>query len=97
MTKDVPSCVTVVGIPAKVVQPAAKRQEQPAFVAYGTPTGDLPDPVARAIEGLMEEVSRLRARIVELEARNEAGGEVDGLGVEPSAEDGAAEAPQGKC
>jgi len=98
VTKDVPSCATVVGIPGKVIQPAAKREEQPAFVAYGTPTGDLPDPVARAIEGLLDEVSNLRARVAELEARGEAGGDVDGLGVEQTAaEDGGAEAPQGKC
>jgi serine O-acetyltransferase len=31
------------------------------------PLGDLPDPVARAIEGLMEQVSVLQARVEQLE------------------------------
>ena len=99
VTKPVPTCVTVVGIPGKVVQPGAKREEHPPFLAYGTPTGDMPDPVARAIEGLMDEVSRLRARVADLEAEAEARPEVDGVGVEPgkSEEVVGAETPQGKC
>ena len=98
VTRDVPTCVTVVGIPGRVVQPAAKREERPPFVAYGTPTGDLPDPAARAIEGLLDEVSKLKARVDELEAEAKGRVEVDGVGVEQSAaEDNGASAPQGKC
>ena len=77
VTKDVPAYTTVVGIPAKPVPGPEAREERPRFVAYGTPTGDLPDPVARAIDGLLEEVHALRARVDELEGR---AGERDGLG-----------------
>lgn len=69
VTKDVPSCATVVGIPARVVQDRGRQvaEARPAFVAYGTPTGDVPDPMARAIEGLLDEVQNLRARVNRLE------------------------------
>src|SRR4030095_13104744 len=63
---DVPAGVTVVGIPAKVAVPRGKSQE---FRAYGTPTVEIPDPVARAIDGLMDQVSRLQARIDQLETQ----------------------------
>lgn len=75
VTKDVPEHTTLVGIPAKPVparaQPKPSQGDEAPFVAYGTPTGDMPDPVARAIEGLMTEVQSLRARINELEGRQE--------------------------
>ncbi len=72
VTKDVPANTTVVGIPARAVtgKEQAKAQdsrEQPRFVAYGTPVGDMPDPVAKAMEGLLDEVQSLRARVAELE------------------------------
>jgi serine O-acetyltransferase len=72
---DVAPGVTMVGIPARVAMPrnAAKR---PEFCAYGTPSADLPDPVARAIGGLLDEVSSLRARLDALE-RPEAGNGAD--------------------
>src|SRR5262244_3723026 len=63
---DVPAGVTVVGIPAKVAVPRGKSQE---FRAYGTPAVEAPDPVARAIDGLMDQVSRLQARIDQLETQ----------------------------
>jgi serine O-acetyltransferase len=66
VTKDVPAGVTVVGIPARVVQPRRGARTE-GFSPYGMPLGDLPDPVARAIEGLMEQVSVLQARIEQLE------------------------------
>lgn len=67
--KDVPSRATVVGIPAKVV---SKAKQDGAFAPYGTPVGaDLPDPVARAIEGLMDHVSKLNAQVAHLEDRLE--------------------------
>jgi serine O-acetyltransferase len=37
------------------------------FTPYGTPVDEIPDPVARALNGLVDEVQALRARIVELE------------------------------
>ena len=48
---------------------------EPPFVAYGTPTGNIPDPVARALDGLLDEVQSLRARVNELEGGRGRGGE----------------------
>ncbi len=74
VTKDVPAGATMVGIPARAVQPREpQKHDQPRFVAYGTPTGDLPDPVARAIDGLLDEVQTLRARVNSLEEQGPAG------------------------
>ncbi len=74
VTKDVPAGTTMVGIPARAVQPREQqKRDQPRFVAYGTPTGDLPDPVARAIDGLLDEVQTLRARLNSLEERDQTG------------------------
>ena len=72
VTKEVPPCSTVVGIPGRVVTPGQKREHLP-FVAYGTPTGDIPDPVARALEGLLGEVQSLRARVNALESERAEG------------------------
>jgi serine O-acetyltransferase len=69
VVKDVDEGATVVGIPAKVV--GARAPERHDFVAYGMP-GDLPDPVQRAVEGLLDHVSKLQSRIDELEERLEA-------------------------
>ena len=69
VTKDVPEGVTVVGVPAQVVVPRA-NSENSNFSPYGTPMGDASDPVARAIEGLVDQVSTLKARIDEMENRN---------------------------
>ena len=63
--KDVPPGATMVGIPAR--QAAPRPESMRPFVAYGTPAGDIPDPVARALEGMMGEIQTLRARIDELQ------------------------------
>jgi len=55
---------TVITHEQKDVKPEAGPQE---FVPYGTPGDDIPDPVARALNGLLDEVKALRARIAELE------------------------------
>ncbi len=105
VTKDVPNGATVVGIPGRVVQPreAGETKERPRFVAYGTPTGDVPDPVARALDGLLDEVQSLRARVNQLE---EEGGAHGALGVKDAPEQkkktkgksqGADEPPRGEC
>ncbi len=65
VVSEVPAGVTMVGIPARVVVPRGQSQE---FQAYGTPTREVSDPLARAIDGLLDQVSRLKARIDELEA-----------------------------
>ena len=64
--QDVPAGVVVVGIPAKPILP---RQKSGEFLAYGTPRGDVPDPVARVLEEMAEQVSRLQARIGALEGQ----------------------------
>ncbi|MGM0561548.1 MAG: serine O-acetyltransferase [Pseudomonadota bacterium] len=66
VTKAVPARTTVVGIPAKSIQPSAMAGSED-FMAYGTPTGEIPDPIARALDGLLDEVQNLRARVGELE------------------------------
>lgn len=67
VTKDVPEGVTVVGIPGRVVASRGKVDPE-LFSPYGTPLGDLPDPVARGMDGLMEQVTLLQARLDRLEA-----------------------------
>jgi serine O-acetyltransferase len=73
VAKDVAAKATMVGIPAKPIQmtPKPEAGSEPAFLAYGTPTGDIPDPVARALDGLLHEVQALRARVSELEQQGE--------------------------
>jgi serine O-acetyltransferase len=99
VTKDVAPCATVVGIPARSVQPQKRQEEsEPRFVAYGTPTGDIPDPVARAIDGLLDEVQRLRARVNQLEDRGP--GRLEPVGLEGRTEDEesmTSGTPPGKC
>ncbi len=62
---DVNPGQTIVGIPGKPVVP--KEQLNQDFLAYGTPCGDLPDPVARAMSGLLDQVHALKQRVEELE------------------------------
>jgi serine O-acetyltransferase len=66
VVKDVPEGVTMVGVAARQLPPKECRHD---FVAYGTPTGDLPDPVARALDSLTREVTALNGRIAELEQK----------------------------
>jgi serine O-acetyltransferase len=62
--KDVPAGVTVTGIPAQVALPRSAGSA--TFTAYGT-GDDLPDPTAKAIFALMNEVHRLEHRLATLE------------------------------
>jgi serine O-acetyltransferase len=65
VTKDVfPGCA-VVGVPARPISANCGAD----FVAYGMPAVDLPDPIARAIDGLVEQVAALRRRVEELETQ----------------------------
>ncbi len=62
---------TVVGIPARPAgeaQGEKARPEPDAFCAYGLSGADLPDPVARAIGALLDEVTQLQQRVAQLEA-----------------------------
>ena len=81
---DVPAGVTVVGIPAKVIVPRKASQE---FRAYGMPTDDIADPITRAIDGLLDQVSRLKARVEQLEgeaAHRTGNGEAETPGTTPA-------------
>ena len=69
VTKDVPQGVTVVGIPGRVI-PRSTDNAGAEFSPYGTPIGDIPDPIARALEGLMDQVITLKARVEELESQS---------------------------
>jgi serine O-acetyltransferase len=69
--KDVAPGATVVGIPAKPVKSVARPNK--AFDAYGVTAVEMPDPVARALEGLLDQVQTLSARVTELESEHAAG------------------------
>jgi serine O-acetyltransferase len=62
--KAVPAGATVVGIPAREV--AQQRPKPSEFCAYGS-SGDLPDPVARALDSVSADMVALRRRVSELE------------------------------
>src|SRR3546814_20678233 len=52
VTKEVPEGATIVGIPGRAVQTTRPAQSAAApFVASGTPVGNIPDPIARALDG----------------------------------------------
>ncbi|MBL27487.1 MAG: serine O-acetyltransferase [Rhodospirillaceae bacterium] len=65
VVKDVRAGAAVVGVPAKEI---ARRRDaiDPQFIAYGT-SNDIPDPVARALDGLLDHVTNLSARVEALE------------------------------
>jgi serine O-acetyltransferase len=89
VTKDVfPSCA-VVGVPARPISANCGAD----FVAYGMPSADLPDPIARAIDGLVEQVAALRQRVDELEAQRKELEEAASLGRPGEAEPGATVQP----
>ena len=64
--RDVPDGVTMVGNPARQAVRRAAGEAPPAFEPYGI-SGEIPDPVARALNALLDEVAALRARLGELE------------------------------
>lgn len=64
VTKDIPCCVTVVGIPGKIVSRVEKEE---TFEPYGTPMGDVPDPMVQAMEGMRKQIGDMKARVEELE------------------------------
>jgi serine O-acetyltransferase len=90
VTRDVPAGATVVGVPARAVEPkgrdGAKGRE---FVAYGTPANGCPDPVLQTIEALRGQVGELTRRLAEMEERLAAG-----RAGAPAPEDGRGERPR---
>jgi len=65
--KEVPPGVIMVGNPARQLTRRAPGEARAAFAPYGISGEDIPDPVARALSGLLDEVQTLRARVNELE------------------------------
>jgi serine O-acetyltransferase len=64
---EVPEGATMVGIPAKpVARRRASGDSQPIFQPYALGP-EIPDPIARALTGLLDEVTSLRTRLAELE------------------------------
>jgi serine O-acetyltransferase len=64
---EVPEGATMVGNPARqVARRSATAESKPVFQPYAV-CGDIPDPIARALNGLLDEVTGLRARVAELE------------------------------
>jgi len=66
VVKSVTENATVIGIPAKMVQPP-KEKNGKDFCAYGMSTDDLPDPIARSLEGMFDMICGLKSRVEELE------------------------------
>jgi len=70
--KGVPANMTVVGVPGRLVRPHAepdeKRQaiaKKMGFDAYGT-TRDMPDPVATAVNGILDHIHVMDQRLEEI-------------------------------
>jgi len=75
VVRDVPEGATVVGIPGRVVKAgddgARKRAamaEKIGFDAYGTPR-DMPDPVAQAMDSLLDHLHQVDAELEAIRAR----------------------------
>jgi serine O-acetyltransferase len=65
--QEVPDGATMVGNPARQVgRRAASSEARPTFQPYGIDP-NIPDPIARALTGLLDEVQSLRARVAEAE------------------------------
>ena len=62
VVEDVPSDVTVVGIPARQVE----RRRRPVFEPYGTPCDGTLEPIACDIEALRAELLAIEARLAAL-------------------------------
>ena len=70
--KDVPQGMTVVGVPGRLVSPPgehdAKRQaiaKKMGFDAYGA-TSDMPDPVATAVNGILDHINVMDERLEDM-------------------------------
>ncbi|WP_130471389.1 serine O-acetyltransferase [Candidatus Magnetaquicoccus inordinatus] len=71
VVKDVPPGCTVVGIPGRIVVNHAAPADHPlAFPVYGQ-SGEMPDPVARAVTCVLDQVKQMDQRLKELESSNE--------------------------
>ena len=86
----VPAGATMVGIPARQLGEDKPVQKPVEFLPYGTPCTDLPDPVARALTGVLDEMKALQARIDELERPPEAPRKVAAVPLDAPRQEGAA-------
>ena len=66
--REVPPGAIMVGNPARQLTRRPPGEARPAFEPYGVSGDDIPDPIARALNGLLDEVASLRARVNELES-----------------------------
>jgi serine O-acetyltransferase len=81
--KEVPDGATMVGNPARQVgRREATETMPPAFEPYGV-SGEIPDPIARPLTALLDEVAALRARVAELERTAASGTEASPEPVRP--------------
>jgi serine O-acetyltransferase len=81
--KEVPDGATMVGNPARQAgRRSAQGEAPPVFEPYAI-TGEIPDPIARALNGLLDEVSTLRTRVGEVERAREAEPRGDGSAPAP--------------
>jgi serine O-acetyltransferase len=79
---EVPEGATMVGIPAKPVERRRpSSEEHPTFQPYALGP-EIPDPIARALTGLLDEVTSLRARLTEMEKHELASLGTNGSAVE---------------
>jgi serine O-acetyltransferase len=65
--RDVPEGASVVGNPARIAR--ARRGDLPKFEAYGAEAGEVSDPVARVIDGLLGQLETMKAQMADLESR----------------------------
>jgi serine O-acetyltransferase len=70
--REVPPGAIMVGNPARQITRRMPGEAKPAFTPYGVSGEDIPDPIARALTGLLDEVASLRARVNELESEKAA-------------------------
>jgi serine O-acetyltransferase len=70
--REVPPGAIMVGNPARQIMRRPAGEAKPAFTPYGVSGEDIPDPIARALNGLLDEVASLRARVNELESEKAA-------------------------
>jgi len=93
VVREVPAGSTVVGVPGRVVQSQAERDarqqrrdrmaERIGFDAYGA-TRDMPDPIAHAINCMLDHMHGTDERVAQLcERIRELGGEVDEVELTP--------------
>jgi serine O-acetyltransferase len=71
--REVPPGAIMVGNPARQITRRMPGEAKPAFTPYGVSGEDIPDPIARALSGLLDEVASLRARVNELESEKATG------------------------